>query len=79
MRRRLRWRVRLLLTVLGSMLLAAPLAAQPPQGAFGFNGTVSGFPTGVVSVTGAALTTLAPTLSRPPAALAASRMWGRDL
>ena len=26
--------------------------AQPPQGAFGFNGTVSGFPTGVVSVTG---------------------------
>jgi hypothetical protein len=26
--------------------------AQPPQGAFGFNGAVSGFPTGVVSVTG---------------------------
>jgi hypothetical protein len=38
--------------VLGTLLPATPLVAQPPQGAFGFNGTVSGFPTGVVSLTG---------------------------
>jgi hypothetical protein len=38
--------------VLGTLLPATPLFAQPPQGAFGFNGAVSGFPTGAVSVTG---------------------------
>jgi hypothetical protein len=31
---------------------AAPVVAQPPQAGFGFNGIVSGFPSGVVSVTG---------------------------
>jgi hypothetical protein len=37
---------------LGALLPATPLVAQPPQGAFGFNGVVSGFPKGVVSLTG---------------------------
>jgi hypothetical protein len=49
---RLLWRVTLLLVFLGTFLLASPLRAEPPQSAFGFNGTVSGFKTGVVSVTG---------------------------
>ncbi len=42
------------LTVLfvGTLLLASPLGAQPPQAAFGFKGTVSGFPTGAVFLTG---------------------------
>ena len=38
--------------VFATLLSAAPVVAQPPQGAFGFNGIVSGFPTGAVSVTG---------------------------
>jgi hypothetical protein len=41
-----------LLTFFSTLLLTTPLAAQPPEGAFGFNGVVSGFPTGVVSVNG---------------------------
>jgi hypothetical protein len=43
------------LLILGGLLLvalAAPLAAQPAQAGFGFNGVVSGFPTGVVRLTG---------------------------
>jgi len=52
MRRYLQWRVPLLLTVLGTLLLATPLVAQPPQAGFGFNGVVSGFPTGAVFVSG---------------------------
>jgi hypothetical protein len=52
MRSHVQWKVSLLLTFLDTLLLATPLAAQPPQGAFGFNGAVSGFPTGAVSVTG---------------------------
>jgi hypothetical protein len=52
MRSHVQWRVPWLLTFLGTFLLATPLAAQPPQGAFGFNGAVSGFPTGAVSLTG---------------------------
>jgi hypothetical protein len=52
MQSHLQWRVSLLLTFLGTLLLCTPLAAQPPQAAFGFNGAVSGFPTGAVSVTG---------------------------
>ena len=46
------WRVTLLLVFLSTVLLASPLRAEPPQKAFGFNGAVSGFPTGAVSVTG---------------------------
>jgi hypothetical protein len=46
------WRVPLLLTFLSTLLLATPLVAQPPQAGFGFNGTVSGFPTGEVFLTG---------------------------
>ena len=38
--------------ILGILLPAAPVVAQPPQGAFGFNGIVSGFSTGAVSVSG---------------------------
>jgi hypothetical protein len=44
--------VTLLLVFLGPLLLASPLVAEPPQSAFGFNGTVSGFPTGEVFVSG---------------------------
>ncbi len=50
--RHVQWRVPLLLTFLGTLVPAVPLVAQPPQAGFGFNGVVSGFPTGVVSVTG---------------------------
>jgi hypothetical protein len=39
-----------LLTLLGTPLVATPVFAQ--SGAFGFNGAVSGFPSGAVSVTG---------------------------
>ena len=45
-------KVLLLLTFLGTLVFAAPVVAQPPQAGFGFNGAVSGFPTGAVSVTG---------------------------
>jgi hypothetical protein len=36
----------------GTLLLASPTVAAPARAAFGFNGTVSGFPTGVVFLTG---------------------------
>jgi hypothetical protein len=52
MQSHVQWRVPLLLTFLSTLLLAAPLVAQPPQAGFGFNGTVSGFPTGEVFLTG---------------------------
>ncbi len=60
MQNRLQWRVALLLSFLSSLLLATPLVAQPPEGAFGFNGAVSGFPTGAVSVTGGGAYDLGP-------------------
>jgi hypothetical protein len=44
--------VTLLVVFLGTLLLASPLVAQPAQQGFGFNGTVSGFMTGVVFVSG---------------------------
>jgi len=44
--------VPLSLAFLGTVVFAAPVVAQPPQAGFGFNGSVSGFPTGAVSVTG---------------------------
>jgi hypothetical protein len=44
--------VTLLLVFFGTLLLASPLVAQPAQQGFGFNGTVSGFPTGVVFLSG---------------------------
>jgi hypothetical protein len=40
------------LTVLCTLLLASPLLAEPPERGFGFKGTVSGFPTGEVFVSG---------------------------
>jgi hypothetical protein len=46
------WRVSVLVVVLGTLPFASPLRAEPPQSAFGFNGTVSGFPTGEVFVSG---------------------------
>lgn len=53
MRNHAQSRVSLLLTFFGTLLLVTPLVAQPPQGAFGFNGgAISGFPTGAVSLTG---------------------------
>ena len=45
-------RVSLLIVVLALLLFGAPLRAEPPQSAFGFNGTVSGFPTGEVFLSG---------------------------
>jgi hypothetical protein len=48
----MRKNVPLLLTFLGALVPAASVVAQPPQAGFGFNGSVSGFPTGAVNVTG---------------------------
>src|SRR5215469_15322102 len=48
----LKWRSALALTFLGALVFATRVGAEPPQAGFGFNGVVSGFPTGVVSVTG---------------------------
>jgi hypothetical protein len=36
----------------GSLLVGSAVLAQPATGAFGFNGSVSGFPTGAVRITG---------------------------
>jgi len=36
----------------GSLLIGSPVLAQPATGSFGFNGSVSGFPTGAVRITG---------------------------
>lgn len=36
----------------GSLLIGSAALAQPATGSFGFNGTVSGFPTGAVTITG---------------------------
>ena len=44
--------VPLLLIFLGALVAAAPVVAQPPEAGFGFNGSVSGFPTGAVNVIG---------------------------
>ena len=52
MKSHFQWRATLLMVALGGLLFAAPLMAEPPQGAFGFHGTVSGFPTGEVFLTG---------------------------
>jgi hypothetical protein len=52
MKSHLQSRAALALTCFGALLFATRVVAQPPQGAFGFNGSVSGFPTGAVSVTG---------------------------
>ena len=52
MRSHFQWRVTLLLVALGTLPFASPLIAEPPQGAFGFNGTVRGFPTGEVFLVG---------------------------
>jgi hypothetical protein len=35
-----------------SLLIGSAALAQPATGSFGFNGTVSGFPTGAVTITG---------------------------
>jgi hypothetical protein len=50
--RRVHSKVSLLVAVLCPLLFGAPLRAEPPQSAFGFNGTVSGFPTGEVFLSG---------------------------
>ena len=47
------------LTVLCTLLLASPLLAEPPERGFGFKGTVSGFPTGEVFVSGGGAFSLA--------------------
>src|SRR5262252_6469001 len=47
------------LTVLCTLLLASPLVAEPPERGFGFKGTVSGFPTGEVFVSGGGAFSLA--------------------
>jgi hypothetical protein len=46
------WKVTLLVVLLGIIPFATLLRAEPPQSAFGFNGTVSGFPSGEVFVSG---------------------------
>jgi hypothetical protein len=46
------WRVTLSVAFVSTLLFISPLLAEPPEGAFGFNGTVSGFPTGEVFLVG---------------------------
>jgi hypothetical protein len=46
-----RWAMALVL-VAASLLIGSPVLAQPATSSFGFNGTVSGFPTGEVRITG---------------------------
>ena len=46
------WRVALSVAAFGTFGVVSPLMAGPPQGSFGFNGTVSGFPTGEVFLVG---------------------------
>src|SRR6266496_1169005 len=46
-----RW-VTTLFVFAGSLLIGSAVLAQPATGAFGFNGSVSGFPTGAVWITG---------------------------
>ncbi len=41
-----------LIVFAGAVLVGSPALAQPATGALGFNGTVSGFPTGEVRITG---------------------------
>ncbi len=60
MKSQLQWGVPLLLTFFSTMLFATPVVAQPAQAGFGFNGAVSGFPTGAVSVTGGGAYDLGP-------------------
>jgi hypothetical protein len=47
-----RWTVIPVLGLTGTLLLASPVSAGRARAAFGFNGTVSGFPSGVVFLTG---------------------------
>ena len=46
-----RW-IMVLFIFTGSLLIGSAALAQPATGSFGFNGTVSGFPTGAVTITG---------------------------
>ncbi len=41
-----------LLVFVGSLLIGSAVLAHPATGSFGFNGSVSGFPTGAVRITG---------------------------
>lgn len=41
-----------LFALAGSLLIGSPALAQPASAAFGFKGSVSGFPTGAVRITG---------------------------
>ena len=71
--RNLQSRIPQLLTFVGALVLAVPVVAQPPRAGFGFNGVVSGFPTGVVLYLYArralvdALNCGVPAEARPPA------------
>jgi hypothetical protein len=46
-----RWAIALFVFT-GSLLIGSAVLAQPATGSFGFNGSVSGFPTGAVRITG---------------------------
>jgi hypothetical protein len=52
MRTHVSWTVTLLVVLLGTIPFASSLRAGPAQSAFGMNGTVSGFPSGEVFVSG---------------------------
>jgi len=41
-----------LLVLAGGLMINSPVLAQPASASFGFNGSVSGFPTGAVRLTG---------------------------
>ena len=52
MRTLVRWMMAPTLALAATFVLAAPIGAGPARVGFGFNGTVSGFPTGAVFVSG---------------------------
>jgi hypothetical protein len=62
----------------GSLLIGSAVLAQPATGSFGFNGSVSGFATGAVRITGAVLTISPVALSTRAEGFAAWRTCCRD-
>ena len=63
----------------GSLLIGSSVLAQPATGSFGFNGTVSGFPTGEVRITGGGAYDLDRGLVVEVGERSGSARWDRDL
>jgi hypothetical protein len=72
------WRLLLAGAALLPMGLVTPVTQAAGNDAFGFNGSVKGFPTGAVRVTCGGAYNLGTGLSIQGVASAALRTWGRD-